>query len=104
MSKELEEAKRTLIVIRNIFEHLKNHGWINDIKREVEPNEALQAIEIALNHIDNSIPTEVIEKKIEKNRKLINECEQDEEHYGEVYIYKHNIEILKELSEGKNEK
>lgn len=54
-----------------------------------------------LNYIDNSISKEVIEKKIEENNKLIKQCNEDEGHYGEVYIYEHDNKLLQELLEKK---
>lgn len=44
MNNNIEDT-HILMQIRNMFEHLKNHGWINDIKREINSDKAIQAIE-----------------------------------------------------------
>ena len=40
-------------------------------------------------------------KKIEDYEKLIKECKNDEEHYGEIYLYEIYIDVLQELLEEK---
>ena len=40
-----------------------------------------------------------IRKKIEEYRNLIEKCRNDEEHYGEISLYEHDISILQELLE-----
>lgn len=47
------------------------------------------------------IPKDKIREKIEENNKLIEECKEDEEHCGEIYLYEHDNKILKELLEEK---
>lgn len=44
----IEEDKKILERIRNIFEHLKYYGWTKDIRREIDPDKAVQAIENTL--------------------------------------------------------
>lgn len=39
------EDIHTIMRIRNIFEHLKNYGWVNDITKEINPQKVVQAIE-----------------------------------------------------------
>lgn len=39
------EDTHTIMQIRNMFEHLKNHGWINDIKRDIDTQKAVKSIE-----------------------------------------------------------
>lgn len=49
----------------------------------------------------NYVPKQKVKDKIEENNKLIEKCKNDEEHYSEIYVYKHDNEILKELLEEK---
>lgn len=44
---------------------------------------------------------EVVEKKIEYYKNLIEECKNDEEHYGEIYLYEIYIDVLQKLLEEK---
>ena len=42
---ELKEAIKQLNKVKEIFEHLKYHGWINDIKKDTEASiEAIDTI------------------------------------------------------------
>lgn len=49
----------------------------------------------------NYVPKQKVKDKIEENNKLIEKCKNDEEHYSEIYVYKHDNEILEELLEEK---
>lgn len=40
-----KEDLETLEDLKNIFIHLKNYGWVNDIKKEVVADKVIQAIE-----------------------------------------------------------
>lgn len=91
MSKELEEAKRE-------YRTLKRN---RNIIAKIEPDYFFEFADTILNHIENSIPKEKLEEKIEENNKLIEECREDEEHCGEIYLYEHDNKVLQELLEGK---
>ena len=41
----MEEDIKILEKIKDIFIHLKNYGWINDIKRDIDTYKAIQSIE-----------------------------------------------------------
>ena len=41
----MEEDLETLEDLKNIFIHLKNYGWVNDIKKEVVADKVIKAIE-----------------------------------------------------------
>ena len=43
--------------------------------------------------------TSIINNKINENNKLIEQCLEDEEHYGEIFLYKHDNEILQKILE-----
>ncbi len=42
---EMEEDIKVLEELKNIFVHLKNYGWVNDIKRDVVADKVIQALE-----------------------------------------------------------
>lgn len=89
MSKELEEAKKQC-------EHIiKFYTDLDTIHSSKNKCFEIRAIETILNYIDNSIPKEVIEKKIE---------ELNENGYWD-YLEERDLEktknILQELLEGK---
>jgi hypothetical protein len=48
----LEKAIKEVKKIKEIFEHLKWHGWINDIKRDVDTNNAIESIDTVLKALD----------------------------------------------------
>ena len=41
----MEEDLKILEEIKNMFIHLRSYGWINDIKRDIDTDKAIQAIE-----------------------------------------------------------
>lgn len=41
----MEEDIKVLEELKNIFVHLKNYGWVNDIKRDVVADKVIQALE-----------------------------------------------------------
>lgn len=49
---ELKEATKQLNKTKEIFEHLKYHGWINDIKRDVDASDVIEAIDTVLAELD----------------------------------------------------
>lgn len=88
MSKELEEAIQALK---------------SDIKKPLACGDivivCIEDLETALNYIDNSIPKEVVEKKLqdlERQYKIVLE-----ENSTKAFILKCQIEIVQELLEGK---
>lgn len=95
LTNELEnkrkEYQETYKDVREELKELKN-----DIKLQKIFNKKL---------IETSIPTSVIQNKIDENNKLIEQCLEDEEHYGEIFLYKHDNEVLQEIiEEGRNNK
>ena len=46
--KDIETLKK----VREIFEHLKTHGWINDIKRDVDTDTVILSIENVLSELE----------------------------------------------------
>lgn len=57
----IEEGVKQIEKIKEIFIHLKNYGWINDIKREIDVDKAIESIETLLT---------AYEKEKEKNKKI----------------------------------
>lgn len=49
---ELKEATKQLNKTKEIFEHLKYRGWINDIKRDVDASDVIDAIDTVLAELD----------------------------------------------------
>lgn len=47
------------------------------------------------------IPKSKIKEKIEEYQRLIKEVQDNEEHYNEIPLYEHDIEVLQELMEDK---
>lgn len=41
----MEEDIETLEDLKNIFIHLKNYGWVNDIKKDIVADKVIKAIE-----------------------------------------------------------
>lgn len=101
MNKELEEAIKVL----NRFKSIKIlYG--NTFAMHLEDLEQLQqAIETVLNYIDNSIPKEVIEKKIEEINKDLTENESYTTHWeitrNKYFEQQGKKAGFKELLEGK---
>lgn len=48
IDKDIEILKE----IQGIFEHFKNHGWVNDLKREVDIDKVIPAIENVLEELE----------------------------------------------------
>lgn len=104
MNKELEEA---IDICKNIICDEVIGTYCIEIQKNVNCSENCKnndcyltnAIETVLNYIENSIPKKKVEEKIEENNKLIEECRDDEEHCGEIYLYEHDNKILQELLE-----
>lgn len=104
----IEEDIKTLEEIKDMFIHLKNYGWINDIKKDIDTDKAIQAIEHLIKAYKelkeklnetlnanlalvqgnaNSIPVSLVEETI---KELIKEGR----HYNA-----NKIEVLQELLE-----
>ena len=45
----MEEDLKILEEIKDMFVHLKNYGYINDIKKDIDKDKAIQAIESTIN-------------------------------------------------------
>lgn len=50
---DIDKDIETLKKVQGIFEHLKTHGWINDIKRDVDTDTVILSIENVLNELEN---------------------------------------------------
>lgn len=68
-----EEDIKILEQIKEIFTHLKNYGWINDIKRDIDIDKAIQSIEHLIqgykeqNEVNAKfIPKSLVEEMIEE--------------------------------------
>lgn len=57
--KNIDKDIETLKQVQGIFEHLKNHGWINDIKKEVDINKVILTISRAIEYIKNAELTKI---------------------------------------------
>ena len=120
-NKELEEAIKSLEKVINaksgysyeiaLFDFGEYaEAVLKELERLQEENSNLKrANKIYSNSLQNIAPVlledyiekDKIRKKIEENNKLIEECREDEEHCGEIYLYEHANKILEELLEGK---
>lgn len=124
----MEENLKILEEIKDMFVHLKNYGWINDIKKDIDKDKAIQAIESTINrykeleeenriftlegsrvrlkmYIDkNYIPVSLVEEKIEEYDKKRIKIEKDDIGVGftlgkEWSDLKAKIQVLQELLE-----
>lgn len=101
--KAYEEAKAQSFIIESInkdffFEFAD--CLIARIKELEEENKLLLNSKVGIDlSYDDYISKQKVKDKIEENNKLIEKCKNDEEHYSEIYVYKHDNEILKELLE-----
>ena len=66
----IEEDKKILERIRNIFEHLKHYGWTEDIRREIDPDKAVEAIENILANRERILEDKEI---LEDNYRILRE-------------------------------
>lgn len=48
----IQNATKQLNKVKEIFEHLKCHGWINDIKKDIDTNDVIEAINTVLAELD----------------------------------------------------
>lgn len=95
-NKELEEAIKSLEKVINA-----KSGYSYEIAL-FDFGEYAEAVLKELERLqEDYIEKDQIRKKIEENNKLIEECREDEEHCGEIYLYEHANKILEELLEGK---
>ena len=107
IDKDIEILKE----VQAIFEHLKNHGWVKDITKEVDIDKVIQAIENvlwALNGKDCVIETqshneEVLEEYIAKLEKELKTYKKIAEKMVEdIKIYDGDMENLGYYAEFKN--
>ena len=122
----MEDTNKDLKIleeIKDMFVHLKNYGYINDIKKDIDTDKAIQAIESTINRYKeleeenslliqqnitykrnindlehNNIPVSLVEEKIEE---LKEKGESDLRTYGfaiETHLAK---QVLQELLERK---
>ncbi len=115
---KLEEAKRKLDYYKKILLVTDETGTPNDFAEAIET--VLQALDNMLEEnkelkelankkqwispcyvAENYISKNKIREKIAELDKLIKECEEDEEHIGEIPIYIYDKKILEELLEDK---
>ena len=57
--KNIDKDLEILKEVQGIFEHLKIHGWINDIEREVDINKVILTISRAIEYIKNAELTKI---------------------------------------------
>lgn len=85
----IEEGVKEIEKIKEMFIHLKNYGWINDIKKEIDVDKAIESIENLLT---------AYEKEKEKNKEyenmIINHKKQLKQ--SGIYGYDYDLKILKE--------
>ena len=63
----IEEAGKEIEKIKEMFIYLKNHGWINDIKKEIDVNKAIEAIETLLTaYEEEKGKNKELEKKLDE--------------------------------------
>ena len=99
----MEDTNKDLKIleeIKDMFIYLKNYGWINDIKKDIDTDKVIQAIESTINRYKEleeenqqleaikdeairrynleSIPVSLVEEEIEKLNKQLEEDIQDE--------------------------
>lgn len=68
-----EEDIKILKQIKEIFIHLKNYGWINDIKRDIDTDKAIQSIENLINrNKELEEENEIYKEELEKIDKVLN--------------------------------
>ena len=89
----IEESEKEIEKIKEMFMHLKNYGWINDIKKEIDIDKVIEAIETLLT---------AYEKEKGKNVKLrLQDIPLIE---GELKAYKDRVNELKQELEKEKEK
>ena len=55
LDKDIEILKE----IQGIFEHFKNHGWVNDLKREVDIDKVIPAISRIIDYVNYAELTKI---------------------------------------------
>lgn len=119
----MEENLKILEEIKDMFVHLKNYGWINDIKKDIDKDKAIQAIESTINRYKeleeenslliqqnitykrnindlkhNNIPVSLVEEKIEEIDKIYKGIPEDEGNFAKAILIKEK-QVLQELLE-----
>ena len=89
----IEESEKEIEKIKEMFMHLKNYGWINDIKKEIDIDKVIEAIETLLT---------AYEKEKGKNVKL--RLQDIPLIQGELKAYKDRVNELKQELEKEKEK
>lgn len=70
---DINKDIKILEEIKDMFIYLKNYGWINDIKKDIDTDKAIQAIENIINRnkeLEEELKEEKELNKIIKNTKL----------------------------------
>lgn len=89
----IEESGKEIEKIKEMFMHLKNYGWINDIKKEIDIDKVIEAIETLLT---------AYEKEKGENVKLrLQDIPLIE---GELKAYKDRVKELKQELEKEKKK
>ncbi len=122
----MEDTNKDLKIleeIKDIFVHLKNYGYINDIKKDIDKDKAIQAIESTINRYKeleeenslliqqnitykrnindlkhNNIPVSLVEEKIEEIDKIYKGIPEDEGNFAKAILIKEK-QVLQELLE-----
>lgn len=90
LNKDIEILKE----IQGIFEHFKNHGWVNDLKREVDIDKVIPAIENILSEFEGlrDFSTETVRRsaelqvELETYKKIVGEIIEETAN-GMKYLY-----------------
>lgn len=106
----IEELANELEKIKEMFIHLKNYGWINDIKREIDVDKAIESIETLLTAYEKEKETshyiqsqldianaKLVEEK-EKNKKAIDFINNENNYFEDGENWQ-NILKIKEILE-----
>ena len=75
----IEEAGKEIEKIKEMFIHLKKYGWINDIKKEIDVDKAIESIETLLTAYEKEKETShYIQSQLDiANAKLVEEKEKN---------------------------
>ena len=89
----IEESEKEIEKIKEMFMHLKNYGWINDIKKEIDIDKVIEAIEILLT---------AYEKEKEKNKELEDTLKQTQNSwYKDTKVIIDKDKLIEELKKYK---
>lgn len=120
---DINKDLKILEGIKDMFIHLKNYGYINDIKKDIDTDKAIQAIESTINRYKElkeenqqleaikdeairrynfeSIPVSLVEEKIAELKEEIEQLriERNVTYDSGIYRNQIKIDILQELLE-----